>query len=277
MSVKISALPAASSVAVTDIVPIVNSGPTTQRATVAQVQAAMFATRLTPLDANHLHAWELDDASGNFADTGSSASKVSLTATTTTNAPLYRESGLTGYCASFGRSAIAVAATAKATALVSAFSDLPLTNVTMEIWYKCETQSMGHLMGCDSAGGQNFAVTGNSTTNSLGAVVRATTFRGSVTIMTGLQAPNLGLWHHVALVYDTTNSLINLYFDGACIHQVSETGNLQWSNGTTPTISIGKDQNSAGQFYGQLSRFRISNIARSQAYCAAVYKAGMMY
>ncbi len=253
---------------------------TAQAAAIASSAASLTAAfvRLTALDANHLHAWELTDAAGDFVDTGSSGSKVNLTATTTTSAPVYGAPGIVGNCAAFGRQSTgAVSAGAcKGSALISAFSDLPLTNVTLEGWVWSETASPGYLFGVDNVGSTIFCLNGNSAANSIGSTVRATTFR-TQTILSQFFVPWLGAWNHVALVYDTTNSLTLIYVNGEIISTAADTGNVLWANGTTPTFAIARDQNASGQFNGKFSRIRLSNIARSQAYMRAVYKKGMLW
>jgi hypothetical protein len=251
---------------------------TAQAAAIASSSASLTAAlaRLTPLDANHLHAWELSDANGNFVDTGSSASRVNLTATTTTSAPVYAAPGIVGLAAAFGRQSTgaASAGACKASALVSAFSDLPLTNVTLEGWVWAETASPGYLFGVDNVGSTIFCLNGNGVANSIGSTVRATTFR-TQTILSGFFVPWLGAWNHIALVYDTANSLTLIYLNGEIVSTAADTGNVAWTNGTTPTFAIARDQNSSGQFNGKIQCVRLSNIARSTAYMRAVYKKGM--
>ncbi len=253
--------------ALTGVLPIVNGG---------WGYATKAEARLTPLDANHLHAWELDDASGGFADTGSSTSKVTITATTAGNVPLYLQTpGPVGASAVFGRSVSGATVTSNGSVLVSSFSDLPLTNFTLEIWFRSEKPVPGAIMGADCVGADNIFVS-RGASEGLGASVRATAFT-NITSTTGGAYVNPGVWHHHALVYDTANSLMILYLDGHVIARSSQTGNAQWTNGTTPKMWIAGTQNSAGQFLGQLARFRISNIARSQSYLQDVYKRAMLY
>ncbi len=251
---------------VTGALPILNGG---------WGYSTKVAARLTPLDANHLHAWELDDASGNFADTGASASKVSLTATTSGNAPLYAQiAGPVGNTAIFGRSAAGAAVTSNGSVLVSAFSDLPLTNFTLEIWFRSEKAIPGSFMGADCVGADNIFVS-RGASEGLGASVRATSFTNMTSVAGAYVNP--GVWHHHALVYDTANSLQILYLDGQVVARASQSGNAQWTNGTTPKMWVAGTQNAAGQFQGQLARFRISDIARSQSYLQGVYQRAMLY
>ncbi len=241
-------------------------------ADVPALAVEVVSSRITALDSNHLHAWEMNDASGNFVDTGSSSAKVNLTAAST---PLYQTPGIAGSCALLGYDAAGANAASKASALVSAFSDLPLTNVSIECWFRSYGSTLGFLFGVDNAGSANFSVS-TATASLLARTVQTTQFTSG-----GSTAGNLivqpHVWQHVALVYDTAGGTVYLYVAGEVVlRATSITGNVQWSLGTTPTFQVGLGQNSAGQFRGQVSRLRLSNIARSQAYLRAVYKAGML-
>jgi hypothetical protein len=233
----------------------------------------MAAARLTALDANHLHAWELTDASGSFVDTGSSSAKVDLTVTGT---PIYGAKGLFGNCVVFGVNAdTGATASTYARALVSAFSDLPNTNWTMELWFRSLVGNLGFLMGCDQAGAGTACVDGNSaSTGQLTLSLQTNGFSPATSPVSFLNSYGQD-WHHLAVSYDGTYG--RLYLDGEIQARSSNTGNTQWSTGTTPRICLALGQNAAGQFRGAMSRFRLSNIARSQSYLRTVYATGMLY
>lgn len=228
-------------------------------------------SRATSLDANHIHAWELDDASGNLVDTGSSGSKVDLTVTGT---PVYGAKGLFGNCVVFGVDASTGAtASTYARALVSAFSDLPATNWTQEVWFRSFVGNLGFLMGCDNVGAGTACVDGNSaSTGQFSMTLQTTGFTNTTSAVSFLNSYGQG-WHHLALTYDGTYG--RLYLDGEIQARSSNTGNTQWSTGTTPRICLALGQNSAGQFRGAMSRFRLSNVVRSQSYLRTVYATGM--
>lgn len=238
---------------------------------------AVVTSRITALDANHLHAWELTEPSGVgpfFVDTGSSASKVNLTATGT---PLYGAPGIVGSCYQFGVDAVGVANTSYGTALVSAFSDLPTTAVTLEMWYCPYVISSGaSLAGVwDTANNANFTIDAGSAT-SIEQIVRATSFKsGSSGALFSVFTPCV--WHHVALTYDVATGFCLLYIDGEIVQkQTGQTGSVDWSNGTTPSFRVGVRGTATNPWIGRISRVRLSDIARSQAYCRAVYAKGMV-
>ncbi len=236
--------------------------------------AVTSPSRLTALDSHHLHAWELDDASGNFVDTGASTSKVNLTAN---NTPIYATPGLLGNCAMFGISAAGAANTANASVLISSFTDLPVTGFTMEVWVQSFQQALKSIGGGDSNGADNFFVTGNGTTDAIAITARtAAPSSGFVNKATpaSTQPGTPWAWHYIAVAYDGAN--VYVYVDGEIlIKTASLVGNVDWSNGTTPKFSIANGQNSGGQFAGKMSRFRISDNVRSQSYLRGVYKTAM--
>lgn len=235
----------------------------------------LSSDRLTALDANHLHAWELDDASGNFVDTGSSASPVNLTAAGT---PIYVTPGIIGSCAMFGLDNAGATNSAQASVLVSAFADLPTGSVSLEFWFRTYIANLGFLAGVESNGGETFCLNGNSAAaGQIGATVRADAFKNSATIAALLVSSGF-VWHHLMLVYDSGGGNDFVYLDGEIVlKQTGQSGPVLWTNGVNPAFSIALGLNSSGQFRGQMSRVRLSDIARSQAYARAVYKKGMLY
>jgi len=230
--------------------------------------------RVTPLDANHLHAWELTETSGDFADTGSSATPVSLVVTANVH---HGTPGPFGPCPTFGQGANGLSVTAGigASALISAFADLPAGALTLECWYRSFNPGGFFLIGADSAGASgNLVISGN--TNQIGADHR-TSLPATLANFTSVlvSAP---MWNHIAYVYNPGATGFDILWNGEHVRVDPLTGNTLWANGTTPRFSIASSPNSAGQqLVGQLSRVRLSNIARSQAYLREVYRKGMGY
>lgn len=235
---------------------------------------AVQPSRVTPLDANHLHAWEMTDANGSttLADTGSSTSRVPLTLT----GGILQTEGLLGKCVQFGTSAAGADSTDKAAALTSAFSDLPTGSVTLDLWYRSQAGNLGFLAGVDVVGSNRFMLDGNaSSTGQIGASVNANSFKTATTPATRLLSYGY-TWHHAGLVYDQTSGLVQIFVDGEVMGRATgQAGPVTWSTGTTPTFGLATGQNAAGSFRGQLSRVRLSNIARPQSYFRAVYAKGM--
>lgn len=230
-----------------------------------------IASRISPLDANHLHAWELGDASGNFVDTGSSASKVNLTAAGT---PLYGRSGPVGGATNFNRSDTGTAVTSNGSALISAFSDLPSTNLTLEVWFRSERGLGRYIMGADFSGQRTFQVWDNG---GLGQIALSVNSGGAALVsLTSIECMTPGTWRHFAAVFDTTGSKLIMYLDGEVVSQATYNTPVTWFiDGSSKMWVAGSAANPG--FSGSMSRMRLSNIARSQAYCQAVYKLGMGY
>lgn len=241
-----------------------------------------YTSRLTDLDANHIHAWELTETSGaTFADTGSSAQKVNLTIANTANVRL-ATAGILGYCPFFSATATGTYASAQAGALVSAFNDLPLTNWTIEMWASPSfigTSAVNMLFSCDFTAGANvqFSING-STSATLAAVLRATAFVTPTSTAQLFFSPSIvNAWNYYAMTYDGASLL--LYVNGELIRNQAVAGNTQWTNttGTPPQLTIANQLNGGAPFSGRMSRVRMSNIARTQAYLRSVYQKGMLY
>ncbi len=234
--------------------------------------APSVASRLTPLDANHIHAWELTEASGDFADTGSSGTLASLVATTGGNAPLYSTEGLLGHCPFFGMNAQGSSSeTCRASVLTSALPDLPLQSLTMEIWYRAIAPRMGGMMGASRTGAGNFFLSDLGADNTLAIIANYSgSGLASTTVNAIYRMATPYIWHHLATTYDGANNI--LWIDGEPILNVVRAGDIKWFLGTGPALAIAKDFTDLTQFFGQLSRFRISNIVRSQSYLRAVTK-----
>lgn len=236
------------------------------------IKAGSSPSRVYPLDANHIHAWEMDDASGTtLADSGSGV-RVPLTL----SGGILQTEGLTGKCVQFGTSTAGADATEKATALVSAFSDLPTGSVTLDLWYRSYVTNLGYIAGVDVVGAGRFVIDGNAAAaGQLAGTVQATGFKYFASPTLRIVSQGYA-WHHVGLVYDQGSGLCSIYLDGeVAARATGQTGSVSWSTGTTPTFGIATGQNAAGSYRGQISRVRLSNIARPQSYFRAVYAKGM--
>lgn len=114
----------------------------------------------------------------------------------------------------------------------------------------------------------NFAVDGST---SLAVTLNANSFQSVSTI--AAFAPVYGVqWQHIAAVYD--GSFQYFYWNGELLVKQANTGNVQWASGTTPRICLARKQ-TGSQFVGKMSRFLISNVARSRSYFQAVASAGL--
>lgn len=235
-----------------------------------------YLQRFTDLDANHLHAWELTEASGNFVDTGSSGSKVNLTATGTI---IYGTPGIQGPCPLFDFTTTGGTVSGYASALVSAFSDLPGTNVTIEAWVYSTVQAATCVWSfAESTGTRNFSLDWGTTgfTSYITATAGNTTVTSNTTNYGGMNVSVMA-WHHVAVTYDGANMVT--YLNGEVMSSVAKTGNVNYTNGTTPSFFIARDNflGAPHQLSGKLSRVRLSNILRSQTYLRNVVKRGLLF
>lgn len=236
------------------------------------------ATRLTPIDANHLHAWELDDVSGTLVDTGSSASKVNLPITAGT-AIQYESEGLVGKCVHVGKSSAGVTGTVTAAALTSSFSDLPTGDLTVEIWYRSDVLVPGAILEITKNGSVILTVDSNVADVLTIGLLTGAGFSSQNTDVNVL-ASQPGVWRHLAVTYVLSTGTVLLYINGEVFYRnATHSGAFQWGSGTTPSVELFKSANNPAinQFHGQMSRFRISNIARSQAYLRAVFKKAMLF
>jgi concanavalin A-like lectin/glucanase superfamily protein len=229
---------------------------------------------VTPLDANHMHAWELTETSGDFADTGSHATKIHLSPAGS-DPILYATPGLFGPCPRFGFNINGDNGISGASALVT--TGFPNGSVTLECWFRCWTRTPTFLAASDRAGAWNFALF-SAATNTIYGTARLDSFLNMATNQ-NYEHVVQKLWHHVAFVYDAASGFVLIYVDGEIGARVGgQSGAVDWFGGDTPRFSIGyAPNNSTNRFQGQMSRVRISDIARSQAYCREVYRKGMGY
>jgi hypothetical protein len=223
---------------------------------------------------NHLHAWELTDVAGSFADSGSSAFLVPLPAAGT--GVLYGTPGIVGDCVQFGLDSLGASQSGRGTELIAAFSDLPAGDCTIEAWYNCFNSDIKNLFGVDQNGSANFTMDGGGS-NRIEYVVRTGASFVAASSNATIQVIPFG-WFHAANVYNSVTNKVLAYINGVQVATGNANGNIDWSSGVTPRMNIASSpQNAAGQFMGQISRCRLSNVARSQAYLQAVYKQGMAY
>jgi hypothetical protein len=156
-------------------------------------------------------------------------------------------------------------------ALISAFSDLPSSGVTIEGWVQSYQTTPNTLFGGDHTTNSNFTAEAGTTYPSV--TLNANAFQSVSTI--SAFAPTYGMsWNHVAAVYD--GSYQYLYWNGVLMVRQANTGSIRWTNGTTPMFVVARKQ-AGGQFIGGMSRIFLSNVARSQSYCRSVYAAGLLY
>ena len=257
----------------------VNSGATGLE--FATVPTWSASSRITALDANHIHAWELTDTSGAtaFADTGSSGTPVSLTISNTANIQL-EAVGLLGNCAVFGVTSTGGSGTnVFASALTSAFTDLPSTTITVEYWILPNAglgaSSIFPFAWVTGAGSQYFSF-GLGTTSGDQFQVRFQSSGGSVngnTNATAMVSSKVSTnWTYLAMSYD--GATVKLYVNGELMFSSAASGTILTAS--TPSIKIGFD-GSGNPYVGKMSRVRMSNIARSQTYIRSVYRTAMAY
>lgn len=240
---------------------------------------SLQALRLTPLDANHIHAWELTEtgAPGALVDSGKGGALVNLAVNTATNIA-FGTAGPIGPCPLFGAtSANGTGGNAiDCSALVSAFADLPAGSFTLEAWVRVWNEQVnGFIVGCSSAAQQNVNLC-FSAASQVGFTLRTAGGFQALVANTGTRVTT-GAPRYVAGVYNGVTT--SLYLDGELIAQANLAGAPTWAGGVTPKMCIGRDAlggSGLGNLYGQASRVRMSNIARSQAYLRSVYQNGLL-
>lgn len=238
---------------------------------------ATGSDRVTALDVNHIHAWELTDASGSsFVDTGSSSNLVDMTIADTANIQL-SSVGLLGNCPFWGLTAIGHAASASASALVSSFTDLPNNNFTIEAWIFPSTNSIAPdscIFSCDFQASVNFQIYLDRSNDNYSVLYNTNNFATlSSQVTTFFVGSLLEQWAYLAVTYDSSNVRIFLNGDLVAISN-NTSGFVQWANtnGIAPTITLGSQAGSTNSLTGKMSRVRMSNIVRSQSYMKAVYE-----
>ncbi len=255
---------------------------------------AITESRETALDINHIHAWEMDEAAGaaSFADTGLGAgTKVPLVIVTPASTRLATQ-GLFGRCPYFNMSALGIAALGGyADAPVPSFNDLPNQTAaagqvsTTEIWARrCgQNTNTQFPFSASRTGAANMSV---GVAGSLSAVAYSYPVFAAVWTLGGANGQSdpvafsaesqHGHWQHIALT--DNGAAMELYVNGELVFQdLTAAGGIAFNNGANPRIRVGA-LGAAGsdEWVGQLSRFRISNIVRSQAYFREVYRKGML-
>ena len=133
------------------------------------------------------------------------------------------------------------------------------------------------LAGADRSGGFNFAIYGVAN-KQLSATVRAPT-AVNVASDANFVVFTENVWHHTALVYNEPSNRMALYIDGVVVGEIGGvSGTIGWFGGTTPRFFLAYSSNNTSGFYrGFISRVRISDIARDEAYIREVYRKAMLY
>ena len=234
--------------------------------------------RIVPLDANHIHAWEMTETAGStFADTGSSLQPVNLTIADVTKVQLGSQ-GMLGASPMFGLTSSQSSAGGYASELISSFSDLPATNMSFEAWVfqTSALNSPSFVISDDFGGSVNFQLFVDSGNNNWGNTFRTSSSfgNGSVGTAPDVQSSHyVGQWVHLAVTYD--GSAFRTYVNGDLLKQESATGAIQWANtnGPAPVLYVGC-QGANFFFLGKIGHVRLSNVARSQGYFKNVYQTG---
>ena len=218
------------------------------------------SSRVTPLDTNHLFAWEMTGSSSPIANSGGGGS-ADLTAGGAGVANLtYGCVSPVGKCVRSANNAVAYfTRDGSLSGITSTF--------TFEAWilyhYLGGTYT---LFGHTRSGGANATVS-LSSAGVLGGSVRVGSFV-TLTAVTNVTMTT-GVWNHVALTADNTTARI--YLNGEIAASGAATGSLDMGGTTPKTVFFGDPNNSNQTFNGCGARFRVSDIARSQSYLRDVY------
>lgn len=137
----------------------------------------------------------------------------------------------------------------------------PLTNFTIEFWYKPDSDDGGRIVGALSGGG-NGGGGSNWLLQLQGGKIRLDTWEcstcGSQEVSSNfnlLQAPYLGHWNHIAITFDGVNQ-VRFYING--ILDSTKTLADAGINTFSPPLEIGSAEG-IGQIKANLGAFRISD------------------
>ncbi len=144
----------------------------------------------------------------------------------------------------------------------SSFSSFPTTAISVEFWMKSNNSS--------TAGTPfSYAITGTDNEFLIYDYNSLSVYIGGAYIDTG-KAINDGLWHQIAVTWQSSTGSLNVYKDGASIYQTTlQTGYSIKGGGT---LMLGQEQDSVGgslspdqRFIGSLDDFSVYNYALSSS------------
>lgn len=206
--------------------------------------AAELVAEGTPIDANTVGMWHMDEASGNLVDASASGNTLAVNGN-----PSYGQTGQFDDALLFdGTGDYAAITDASQTGL-----DISST-ITLEAWVNRQA-AVGDrtIMQKWSTGGNRSYFLRTNATGQITFQLRSGGSQGTVTTATG--SLPLNEWHHVAAVYD--GATMYVFIDGVLSNSTSyssgiNTGNAEFSISSTGTSA----------FQGLIDEVRVSNIAR---------------
>lgn len=246
------------------------------------------STRLTGLDSNHIHAWELQEAAGasTVADSGNTSAPCTLTVV---GAKLtFGVAGLLGsaaYCGSATDCAISSANIKGATGTTCG-ADFPSGSSPFSMeWWSIETTNGGGSSGCynviadyQNGGSLSFSFDRNSANQPI-LYIQPNDFGVGASAGNGFTMA-VQRWRYSAVTFD--GSVVRFYVDGNKLYTSAggktapswTTNGASGNNyfgifGTSSTINL--------CCIGLVTRVRMSNVARSDGYIQGVWTKAMYY
>jgi hypothetical protein len=240
-----------------------------------------YAERLTALDANHIHAWELTETGSPsvFADTGNTPAVANL-AITNGGGFQFGVPGLLGPCAfNNGTSGSYGTTPDLSTTPPNPGSDFPTgaNPFSLEYWY-CSAilgaTGMNIAIGTHSNGGSYTLGFYPDSANDWATYVQPGT---PFTTVNKGPKPQNGQWTYCVVTWGGAN--YNFYVNGALMTTAAGSSAPGWATQGSANRRFGVFGNAdatGNPLRGWLSRVRMSNIARSAAYIETVYKKAML-
>lgn len=208
--------------------------------------------------------WPLTETTGTTAvNLGSSGTSLTHTGVIVGSAPF----------PAGGRAAhYAAASTAKSTGYTP--NSAGWTGAALEAWYRLHSSgssaTIRQIGGVDGASSNFYLRIGDGAT--LNGTMQGVAYNGSgVTVITGGKDPDLGGWHHAALVW--TGTRLALFRDGRFV-----TDTALATTGLTTGLTIGESTGFAGRYFdGFLAHFALYPATLPASRIAAHYRAGRKY
>jgi hypothetical protein len=189
-----------------------------------------------------------DDPDGTAVDNKATSTGSALDGTLTGNATI---KNIPAHAADFSGSGNYIEVTNPSGGIISGTGSL-----TYETWIKTDETTLNTIMGTGGTGG------GGATLRINGGIVQFnnTGINAGTGEVFGTSQVNDGLWHHVAIVYDSTTGLATVYVDGVA----EAAGDAKTMNITSGNLVIGDSNNHTGNnFGGQLANTRFWTTART--------------
>jgi len=227
-----------------------------------------------PPDANDIAVWTLQEASGNFLNSGSGGADPLQDIGAT---PVIRQASGLVLPYAVGLGMVAPFTTTLSTTTGSGTDTIiePAFPATVSCWVKIfsfnNTGSFQHIFEKLYR-----PITSGWSTPYTASALGMGLNSGSVGLkfhnITDVYALGLGEWHHIGATYDGTTA--KMYVDGSLIATSAQTGAIDYGSHGPWIIGQNPANSSESAFSGLIQDIRVANIARPASYFQKVYQAG---